>query len=174
MLHCRGTHNETRTRTVSATDNKGNVTHRTETYLEEVIDFDFYVDVTPYLVPGPPVQWSVADSEPAYRGQMVREIVGEFDNELGRVVYHGASRKTLKEFKAWKSERNAKGLPPWIRQGEELPSGVATDRMVALNSSKTVRQWADEYCNSPKYLKEFTYDKVRSGRHVSLILATAD
>jgi hypothetical protein len=29
-----------------------------------------------------------------------------------------------------------------------------------LRSSKTLREWADDYCASPKYLKEFVYEKV--------------
>lgn len=33
--------------------------------------------------------------------------------------------------------------------------------MSVYKSSKTVREWADEYCASPKILKEFTYTKVR-------------
>jgi len=32
-----------------------------------------------------------------------------------------------------------------------------------LRSSKTLRGWADEYCASKKYLKEFTYEKVVYG-----------
>jgi hypothetical protein len=34
---------------------------------------------------------------------------------------------------------------------------AATD---TLRSSKSLREWADEYCASPKYLKEFVYEKV--------------
>lgn len=38
---------------------------------------------------------------------------------------------------------------------------------VSLRSSKTLRQWADEYCASPKSLKEFVYHKVLYGWNFS-------
>jgi hypothetical protein len=66
-------------------------------------------------------------------------------------------RKATKEetlsFKAWEHERTEKGFPPWAsRDGNQ--------DLHVLQSSQTLRQWADEYCSSPKYLKEFVYEKV--------------
>ena len=40
------------------------------------------------------------------------------------------------------------------------PAAVSTAEKDTLRSSKTLRQWADEYCQSPKQLKEFVYTKV--------------
>ena len=75
-----------------------------------------------------------------------------------------ATRGERKIGKAWAHEREARGLPPWI--GPDL--GWAPRAQIALEStqmnvcksSRTVREWADEYCSSPKQLKEFTYHKV--------------
>jgi hypothetical protein len=121
---------------------------RPETGDETVVDFDFYIDATPFIKP---VHWSAADNEPAYRGLMVREVEGPHGKRLARKTETNASER-------WGKERMGTGLPPWI--------GIADDRRVetieplTLKSSKTLRQWTDEYCNSPKYLKQFVYDKV--------------
>jgi len=123
---------------------------RAETCDEKVVDFDFYIDATP-SPSAKPVHWSAADNEPAYRGLMVREVEEPCGKRLARRTETEASKR-------WWKKRRAAGLPPW--------AGVADDRRaetiepLTLKSSKTLRQWADEYCNSPKYLKQFEYDKV--------------
>ena len=109
-------------------------------------DFDFYIDIGQCIAHGP-VHWSIADSEPAFRGLMVRQI----DAQPRR----NASRREKKTFDSWKKQRTAKGLPPWVASDTWLAGG--TD---ALKSSRTLRQWADDYCASPKHLKEFVYEKV--------------
>lgn len=64
-----------------------------------------------------------------------------------------ATKEEIEDFKSWKHERPSKGLPPWAgRDGK--------DGLDVLQSSQTLRQWADEYCASPKLLKEFVYEKV--------------
>ena len=97
-----------------------------------------------------PVHWSIADSEPAYRGLMVRQV----DLADGR---RKATSQEKKAFDEWKKQRDAKGLPPWV--GSELWL-AGTGQANVLGSSKTLRQWADDYCESHKYLKEFVYEKV--------------
>lgn len=151
-LHCRGTHSEHRTRWVRETNNDGRTHSRRESYTETVTDFDFYIDTSPHISVKP-VHWSVADNEPAYRGLMVREVEMLGDK-------HKAGRADTKAYMNWAEERTARGLPPWFTnvdgRQEEMPENSPT-----LRSSKNLRQWADEYCASKKYLKEFVYDKVR-------------
>lgn len=66
-----------------------------------------------------------------------------------------ATKDETASFKLWESERADKGFPPWASRDGKQDLNV-------LQSSQTLRQWADEYCASPKYLKEFVYEKVSS------------
>lgn len=66
-----------------------------------------------------------------------------------------AAGSETKEYSALRSERAKQGLPPWISNVYNVSDAAA------LRSSKTLRQWADDYCASPKHLKEFMYEKVR-------------
>jgi hypothetical protein len=150
-ISCRGTHTEVRSRWVTGRDNDGRSQSRQETYTETITDFDFCIDIVPNG-PVTPVQWSVADDEPAYRGLMVREFEGSAGT--GRQV---AKRKEIKCYKEWEEKRKGLGLPPWVDKNIINGSSAHLD---GLRSSKTLRQWADEYCASPKYLKEFVYKKV--------------
>ncbi|KDQ63577.1 hypothetical protein JAAARDRAFT_29599 [Jaapia argillacea MUCL 33604] len=160
LCHCRGTHTETHHRTVSSPDSHGRFRTRTESYTETITDFDFYLDVGRHIILGP-IHWSMADDEPGYRGLMVRQV----ETSEGRRT---ATREERKGFKAWLKERIGRGLPPWIPQNS-LVSGDPLGNAEVLKSSKTLRQWADEYCASPKYLKEFTYEKVVYGWHIAAL-----
>lgn len=92
-----------------------------------------------------------------------------------------ATRKEQKEYSEWIKQRTRRGLPPWAN-APGLASGQWSQTTMAisnpatspsstsdsgpsgvLKSSKTVRQWADSYCSSPKLLKEFIYTKVLYG-----------
>ena len=150
MLHCRGTHSEYRTHWVPVRNGDGHTEFRAETYSETVTDFDFYIDATPRPF-AKPIHWSVADDESAYRGLMVREVEEPHGKRLAQRAETNASKR-------WRKERRAAGLPPWVAVADD--PRVETIEPLTLKSSKTLRQWADEYCNSPKYLKEFVYDKV--------------
>jgi hypothetical protein len=145
-VHCRGTHNETRSRLVTKTDAQGNQYTETEYYTETVTDFDFKIR---HPVPPRATQWTVADDEPSYRGCMSREVGLPGDTTK-------ADRSTMKRFKAWRVERHRRGLPPWVG-----PNDDASSQTSALQSSWTLRQWADDYCQSQNILKEFVYEKVR-------------
>jgi hypothetical protein len=150
VIHCRGTHNETRTRFVNKTDSQGRQSTETETYIETVTDFDFRISQP---VPPRATQWTVADEEPAYRGGMSREVGLPGDTAK-------ADRSTMKRFKAWRVERQKHGLPPWVGP-DEAPFRTSTDqRSQVLKSSWTLRQWADDYCQSRNIFKEFVYEKV--------------
>lgn len=154
-ISCRGTHSESRHRWVSERGSDGRSRSRQETYTETVTDFDFCIDIVPN-VPVQPVQWSVEDNEPAYRGLMVREFEGSAGT--GRQVAKGQQLKSCKE---WEKKRNELGLPPWVQEVDmNITGGGPIECLDGLRSSKTLRQWADEYCASPKYLKEFVYKKV--------------
>ena len=167
LLHCRGTHDETRVRVESYTDSKGRLSQRSQTYTETVTDFDFSIDIGRNLptTGSGPVHWSVPDSEPAYRGKMVKEVeLSHAEAQTVGKARRKASRRENKLSKAWELERTERGLPPWVgneyqwrgQQSDYLP----LDEGNGLRSSKTLRTWADEYCASPKRLKEFTYEKV--------------
>ncbi|KAF9457074.1 hypothetical protein BDZ94DRAFT_1176407 [Collybia nuda] len=153
-LHCRGTHSEYRTRWIRETNSEGRAESRRETFTETVTDFDFYIDTGPPLS-YEPIHWSVADSEPAYRGLMVQET------ELCGVrrTTRGSENKSHNR---WAEERKVLGLPPWITSIDEWFEGLPDDSN-KLRSSRSLRQWADEYCASPKYLKEFKYEKILYG-----------
>ncbi|KAF8227427.1 hypothetical protein L208DRAFT_1296697 [Tricholoma matsutake] len=154
QLHCRGTHSEHRTRWITEHNSRGHHESRRETYTETVTDFDFCIEVGPGSTVRP-THWSVADSEPAYRGLMVREV----EEPTGKRLAKQAEKKAHGR---WSEERKARGLPPWVTSMDGSTDGMSDDAR-PLRSSKTLRQWADEYCASPKYLKEFVYKKATYG-----------
>ena len=86
---------------------------------------------------------------------MVREF--EESTGTGRQV---AKRKEIKYYKEWEEKRKGLGLPPWASRVDNSITDGSSGHLDGLRSSKTLRQWADEYCASPKYLKEFVYKKV--------------
>ena len=155
FIHCRGTHNETRTRLVTRTDAQGRQYTETEHYTETVTDFDFKIGQP---VPPGATQWTAVDEEPAYRGRMSREVGLPDDTTK-------ADRSTMKRFKAWRMERQKRGLPPWVGPDDDAPFQTSAVQgslsMNALKSSWTLRQWADDYCQSRNIFKEFVYEKVR-------------
>lgn len=142
-MHIRGDHQETRWRTVSRTRN-GETRTEQESYTETVVDFDFVLGLDRYILPDV-AQWSALDTDPVYRGRMVEDILEDAPRK--------ASRKEKKLFGHWQKRRDSLGLPPWVAPDESL-------HMHTMRSTKTVRQWADQYCESPKKLKEFVYVKV--------------
>ncbi|OAX44267.1 hypothetical protein K503DRAFT_789010 [Rhizopogon vinicolor AM-OR11-026] len=145
ILRCRGSHSETHTRLVHSHHN-GHAKMKSEQYTERITDFEFSIDVGQHIV-GEPAHWSCADSTPAYRGRMYQEIgIGKDKRK--------AKKSEVKASKVWDSDRESRGFPPWI--GLMHTSSV-------LKSSWTLRQWADDYCASRKYLKEFNYRKVAYG-----------
>ncbi|KAA1471511.1 hypothetical protein DENSPDRAFT_837516 [Dentipellis sp. KUC8613] len=163
LLHCKGTHVEHKTRLVTKHDSNGRQRTQTEHYTETVTDFDFSIDVGQHLLPNA-VQWTAGDDEPVYRGLMVREV-GVAS------TLHKATKQDIKANKSWGEQRALAGLPPWIsrvapgytdagRADVDLP----LDRLrEVLKSTWTLRQWADDYCASSKYFKEFEYRKVVYG-----------
>ncbi|EKM83900.1 hypothetical protein AGABI1DRAFT_124228 [Agaricus bisporus var. burnettii JB137-S8] len=126
-----------------------------------------------------PTQWSMADNEPAYRGKVVREVqMGSNalpDDEalllfsrssINSTSSRRATRIERKDHSQWSEQRTRKGLPPWAT-GVNDWNIASAQRRHTLRSSKTIRQWADEYCASPKLLKEFVYTKVLYGWDIS-------
>lgn len=114
------------------------------------------------------------------------------ESEIARRRRWKASRQERKRAETWRKEREMRGLPPWI--GLPVPVGMplgsstrhATANVVGspvqpdmyendvMKSTKTVREWADEFCASDKMLKEFTYKKVRVSSLCSNIRACPD
>lgn len=88
---------------------------------------------------------------------MVREVELKPNEALFLRKHRGkATLSEVTQFKALRKERREKGLPPWHGNN----NAMALHDNSGLRSSKTLRGWADEYCASKKYLKEFTYEKV--------------
>lgn len=106
-----------------------------------------------------------------------------------------ASKQEKKRAETWKRERVMRGLPPWIGSPTPvgMPPSTATGRGVhastssagspvhadmyqndVMKSTKTIREWADEYCASDKMLKEFTYQKVLFTCHISVDRSVTD
>ncbi|THH34005.1 hypothetical protein EUX98_g135 [Antrodiella citrinella] len=193
-----GSHTEQRHRTVHSRDAQGRHQTRSESYTETIIDFDFAIDLSQHILQNAVVHWSVPDEEPAYRGRMYREVDGAFalsggpsansgpirlaeDAEGGRKTTRRKAVKTeLKSAKTWKVSRWQRGLPPWVGPGSVLPGELvvgaagahaSTAEANVLKSSKTLREWADEYCASDKWLKEFTYEKVIHGWNIGALEA---
>ena len=174
LLRVHGEHKEHRTHSVPRTDSQGRTHWRTETEIVTVVDFNFFVDISRHIPPNA-VHWSIPDERPAYRGKMYMEVDAALmrtgsqyrDVEVGghRLKRWKATRGERKIAQAWEHERKARGLPPWIGPdaGWVRRPQVALEayQMNVCKSSRTVREWADEYCASPKQLKEFTYTKVR-------------
>ncbi|KAG2154818.1 hypothetical protein DEU56DRAFT_770605 [Suillus clintonianus] len=166
MLRCKGSHNETHTRMVHSRHN-GQTSMKTEQYTEHIIDFDFCIDVGQYIF-GEPTHWSYADSTPAYRGRMYQEM--GISEERRK-----AQKSERKAAKAWDAERARRGFPPWIGSDyawrEDQQYSMQTNAV--LKSSWTLRQWADDYCASRKYLKEFNYHKIAYGWNFEAIRIAA-
>jgi hypothetical protein len=111
--------------------------------------------LTPNVLTQPTaIQWSVRDDEPAYRGQMYQQIESPSDL-IGVLSKSKVKREELKKYKALCKDRADLGKPPWASTSLSPPQ-IATQ----LQSSRTVRQWCDDYCASAKVLKEFVYTKV--------------
>lgn len=174
-LHIRGTHKETKTRIVDSHHHRGSNGRghrhgdggiRTETYTEVVVDFDFRVDLTPGIITDPahaPVQWSTPDDEPACRGKVYQQIEVP-GMPIGEMRMRKPGGKERKRYKLWCKERDSKGLPPWIgsySSNAPVSQNAPPRGEIQLKSSRTVRQWCDDYCASDKLLKEFVYTKVR-------------
>ncbi|CAL1695717.1 unnamed protein product [Somion occarium] len=182
FLDIRGSHIEHHTRTVHSTDSQGHSHSRQEHYTETVVDFEFPINISQHIISGP-IHWSVADEEPAYRGEMFKEVDGVFapdESDIENGLEFRSRRKATKDeissAKAWEKERKARGLPPWIGPGMSMESWSAAvspevdpSQTNVLKSSKSLRQWADEYCASKKHLKEFTYERCIYGWNISAL-----
>ncbi|KAI0265282.1 hypothetical protein BC834DRAFT_970086 [Gloeopeniophorella convolvens] len=170
FIHCRGTHVESRTRHVTRTDAQGRRRTEEEHYSETVTDFDFTIE---HAVPhyGSRTQWTIGDEEPTFRGHMHREV-----GPPGQTIE--AKSDWNKRFDEWREERRMRGLPPWVSsqgsyQGAQVFGGNAQVQPIrradVLKSSLTLRQWADDYCQSKKIFKEFLYEKVIWGWDLNLL-----
>ncbi|KAI0348580.1 hypothetical protein BDW22DRAFT_1416741 [Trametopsis cervina] len=153
LLHVKGEHQEHQTRPV-ANSSDG---HKTRSETVTVVDFDFFVQASQYVLPHP-TQWTVSDEEPAYRGAMALQV----DDGPAR-RRRKATRKERRTVNARNEKRKAHGLPPWADVGD--------DEDEVLSSTRSIRAWADEYCTSTNMLKEFTYKKVIYGWNFSALEA---
>ncbi|KAI0322628.1 hypothetical protein OF83DRAFT_1161020 [Amylostereum chailletii] len=163
VLHCRGSHSETHTRYVQHTNSRGQTETRRESDQVQVTDFDWCLDLTQFLLPDNTL-WTAPDNEPVYRGQNSRAL------GVGRERVR-APKPTVNALKKLLQHRQRLGLPPWVgsvdvsqpENGDrELEASIPFAQEVPL-SSWTLRQWANDYCSSPKIFKEFAFEKIVYG-----------
>lgn len=101
---------------------------------------------------------------------MFKEIdchnAGYNDMEMGLsgLTRRAATKDEIKQSKIRQNETKMRGLPPWagLESINTCDGDVDSQQTSVLKSSRTLRQWADEYCASNKLLKEFTYEKVHT------------
>ncbi|KAI9433004.1 hypothetical protein H4582DRAFT_2082825 [Lactarius indigo] len=159
LVHCRSTHDEKCSCRVEKTDLEGHEYTGTVFDTKTITDFDFTIE---HQVLPPATQWTVGDEEPAYRGHMSKEVgpPGEATKEDGA---------TIDSFETWLVERRSHGLPPWLAKERLASFPISTVerphrcQCSVLQSSWTLRQWTDDYCQSRKIFKEFVYRKVVYG-----------
>ncbi|KAI0031147.1 hypothetical protein K488DRAFT_25836, partial [Vararia minispora EC-137] len=165
VVRCRGTHTEHRHHTITTTDAQGRTTTQTESRPENVVDFDFKIDLAQHLLPGA-LLWTAPDQEPAYRGNSLKTT----KNGLP------ATRQANKALKNLQKYRSYSGLPPWVGQATVAESGTVNLETMdygrqhdVLQSSWTLRQWADDYCSSDKIFKEFVFEKMIYGWKIGVL-----
>ncbi|KAH9898349.1 hypothetical protein C8Q73DRAFT_684430 [Cubamyces lactineus] len=160
-LHLKGTHAETVHVKIPIRQADGTTKEIEQDVQQAVTDFDFIISAGQHICLGP-IHWSVPDEQAAYRGQLYPEVDRAeqgHDPERGQV--NTRRERASDEEIAAASQRIAyqqqHGLPPWSTaagEGLTLPSTETT-----LRSSRSLREWAHEYCRSNKVLKEFRYEK---------------
>ncbi|KZS96019.1 hypothetical protein SISNIDRAFT_483424 [Sistotremastrum niveocremeum HHB9708] len=155
VVKCQGWHNENRVRYVThqrrgPDGREHSVTHH-EVYEEKVTDFAFSINVTQYIVHGP-VHWSTPNAEPTYRGKWFTEIIDDLGEQKS------PKPKARRAARKWQKSRKVQGLAPWAASPQDAATPIS-----GLRSSKTLREWADDYCASDKIMKEFVYEKVVYG-----------
>ncbi|KAG8895194.1 hypothetical protein FRB99_000711 [Tulasnella sp. 403] len=219
-LRCHSSHEEWRTRQVSRYED-GRTVSSTETYTETVVDFDFTIDLSRYILPEPngaPI-WLVGDKDVSYRGRRHREIDSSptvvVDNDPStqrdleaqpgalpctskRSWRRTATKLEKKASESWQSRREQYGFAPWVLIRGQIPGMEASVETVEARNrleystntapehadrytdssisapTLSLRAWADEYCASPRLLKEFTFDKVVYGWNFSALRQAID
>ncbi|KIM29861.1 hypothetical protein M408DRAFT_67374 [Serendipita vermifera MAFF 305830] len=158
VVRCHGTHTQTRKRVIHGgnsrdkkdDDETGDSPKTyTTTSTKNIVDFDFQIDISSYLLP--PVYWTLADDEPAYRGGIFSETGG------------AAHRRQSTWTEIWKArkQRSLKaqnGQPPWVPNGHLGEFHRAANTKTTC-STLTLREWINDYCTSSKTLKELQFDK---------------
>jgi len=91
---------------------------------------------------------------------MVREVEEQDGFSLQKRAATGEESEVIDHLRKYRVEN---GLPPWVQVEERVMA--MEDRPIGpvYKSSRTVRQWADDYCASDKLLKEFMYEKMIYG-----------
>ncbi|KAG8810288.1 hypothetical protein FRC18_004131 [Serendipita sp. 400] len=155
-LSIRGTHSETRTRTVYR-DGRA----ETETYEDTIVDFDFNIDLS-HLLELDPIFYTVADNVPAYRGsmRMATEENGPTNTEGRRLV--SSDEKSAQ--KRWLKESRRLGLPPWMIPPSHQTGERGTEQATSQSPpSRTIENWLADYCASQRTIKDFKLRKVVYG-----------
>lgn len=103
FVRVHGYHTEIRTRTVTDRDSDGNTRHRTETYTEQVTDFDYKLDLTAFVFPYGLIQSESGEPIPqvldqylddaSHMARLVMEKDVFFDFETLRVLIYSYIRQ---------------------------------------------------------------------------------
>ncbi|KAH9858151.1 hypothetical protein C2E23DRAFT_167224 [Lenzites betulinus] len=173
LLHVKGSHVETANVKYSVPQADGGKPKDTQTQFSATVsDFNFYIDVGRHICHGP-IHWTVPDEVPEYRGKLYPEVDrprDDHDPEHG--VVHTkrkkASGKDVDATAAWTEFRWLNGLPPWVGPNDRDAQSSNEVRLLprsaaVLQSSRSIRDWAYDYCKSKRKLKEFVYEKTVYG-----------
>ncbi|KAH6917409.1 hypothetical protein BKA70DRAFT_333704 [Coprinopsis sp. MPI-PUGE-AT-0042] len=140
-------------------------------------NFLFWIEIPlPPSIASHPIHWSLADSEPAYRGRSTREFI----KEGGKKEYTGGTvdGNYIKQ----RDARRARGYPPWLMDTPNAPTsfgdapvaGASAEEVAAWverraaaergawKSSMNLKQWVEEYVSSTRS-KEFIFQQETYG-----------
>ena len=153
-------------------------THIHQRITTEQQNFLFLIDIPlPSSVAPHPIHYSLADSEPAYRGRSTREWTNP--NGTGKREYTGLSADNT--YIKQRDARRARGYPPWLvdlpssapastafNASLPLATGASPEEIneyvnqqtaierTAWKSSQSLAQWAEEYVAATRS-KEFIF-----------------
>jgi len=162
ILRCRGTHTERKHRLVRKEHGNNSSEWVREEYTETITDFSFGIDLSQW-VSREPLHWTIPDSTPAYRGKMFKEIDGAEGKR-----WPTSQELALEE--GWTKQRAEMGLPPWVDAQAQSDSSRQGDGS-PFKSSRSLREWADDYCRSEQHFKDFIYKKGVFGWNLSSLTA---
>ena len=136
----------------------------TYAFVHSVADFDFVIGISQHISVGP-YHWSVPDAQAAYRGKLQLEVDRAqhgHDPERGQVNTKRelASDEEIAAVNEQATFQKEHGLPPWATVAAGVDLTLPYSATTMLQSSRSLREWTDEYCRSDKVLKKFRYEKV--------------
>ncbi|KAI0655128.1 hypothetical protein C8Q70DRAFT_1057778 [Cubamyces menziesii] len=162
-LRVQGTHVETTRGKISVLQADGTTKDIEHNEKETVTDFNFVIGISQHISVGP-YHWSVPDAQAAYRGKLQLEVDRAqhgHDPERGQVNTKRelASDEEIAAVNEQATFQKEHGLPPWATVAAGVDLTLPYSATTMLQSSRSLREWTDEYCRSDKVLKKFRYEK---------------